>query len=103
MNPKLNVWAMQKDMSLKVLLIEWQHRYGAESLRLNLCEQNFQAVEIIALEHPKLSAYIYTFAQLPQHYGIDLKYPIAMHNIIGENENQNLEQIIAILQSHLFF
>lgn len=103
MNYQVNVWAMQKDMPLKVLLIEWQQRYGADSLRLNLCEQHFQAVELIALEHPKLSAYIYTFAQLPQHYGIDLKYPFAMHNIIGENENQTLEQIIAILQTHLFF
>lgn len=103
MNPGLNVWAIQKDRPLKVLLIEWQHRYGADSLRLNLCEQNFQAVELISMEHPKLSAYIYTFAQQPQHYGIDLKYPIATHNIIGENENQTLEQIIAILQTHLFF
>jgi hypothetical protein len=55
MNSMLNVWAMQKDMPLKVLLIEWQHRYGAENLRLNLCEHHFQAVEVVALGQPKLS------------------------------------------------
>lgn len=103
MNNRLNVWAIKKDLPLKVLLIEWQHRYGENSLALNLQEQNFQAIELIAITDTKLRAYVYTFAQQAQHYGIDLKYPLAVHNIIGENENQTLEQIIAILQTHLFF
>lgn len=99
----MNVWAIEKDMPLKLLLIEWVHRYGENSLALNLAEQNFQAIELVGLDNPGLRAYVYTFAQQPGYYGIDLKYPIAAHNIIGGSENQTLEQIIAILQTHLFF
>jgi hypothetical protein len=100
MNQAVNIWAMNKDMPLKLLLLEWQQRYGQDSFQLNLHEPNFQAIEMIASSDSKLSAYIYTFAQQPNHYGIDLKYPFV--NIIGENENQTLEQVIAILHTHLF-
>jgi hypothetical protein len=98
----LNVWAIDKDQRLKVLLIELVHRYGENAILLNSAEQHKQVIEIFTPEHPKLRAYIYTFGQAAGRYGIDLKYPIATHNIVGENEEQSLEQILSILESHLF-
>lgn len=98
----MNVWAIDKDAPLKVLLIELVHRYGENAIMLNSAEQHQQAIEIFTPEHPKLRAYIYTFGQQAGCYGIDLKYPIATHNIVGEHEEQRLEQIISILESHLF-
>lgn len=98
----LNVWAIDKDQRLKVLLIELVHRYGENAILLNNAEQHHQAIEIFTPQQPKLRAYIYTFGQGTGRYGIDLKYPIATHNIIGENEEQSLEQILSILESHLF-
>ncbi len=98
----LNVWAIDKDIPLKVLLIEWEHRYGMEKFALNLHEQHFQAIELIAAHNGKLRAYIYTFAQSSERYGIDLKYPLAENNRLGENENQTLEQVMTILQTHFF-
>jgi len=98
----MNVWAIDKDQSLKVLLIELVHRYGENTILLNELEQHFQAIEIFTPDHPKLRAYIYTFGQSVGHYGIDLKYPIVTHNIVGENEDQSLAQIMSILESHLF-
>lgn len=97
----LNVWAIDKDAPLKVLLIELVHRYGENVILLNNAEQHSQAIEIFTPEQPKLRAYIYTFGQQAERYGIDLKYPIAAHNIVGENEEQSLEQILSILESHL--
>jgi hypothetical protein len=97
----LNVWAIDKDAPLKVLLIELVHRYGENAILLNNAEQHLQAIEIFTPEQPKLRAYIYTFGQQSARYGIDLKYPIAAHNIVGENEEQSLEQILSILESHL--
>lgn len=97
----MNVWAINKDTSLKVLLITLVHRYGENTILLNEAEQHKQAIEIFTPEHPKLRAYIYTFGQQAGHYGIDLKYPIDTHNIVGENEEQSLEQILSILESHL--
>jgi hypothetical protein len=96
----MNVWALEKDIPLKCLLIEWVHRFGENSLLLNLAESHFQAIELIAPDDDGLRAYIYTFAQPVGFYGIDLKYPIVEHNIIGDYENKTLEQIMAILQTH---
>lgn len=97
----MNVWAIDKDQPLKLLLLELVHRFGENALGLSTQETHFQAIELCALNDPKLAAYIYTFAQNPGRYGIDLKYPIAQHNIIGENENLALENIIDIISTHL--
>jgi len=98
----MNFWAINKDQPLKVLLIELVHRYGANAIVLNKLEHHQQVIELFTPHQPKLRAYIYTFGQQAGHYGIDLKYPIAAHNILGENEEQSLEQILSILESHLF-
>ncbi len=98
----MNVWAIDKDLPLKHLLLELVHRYGENTLALNTQEQHFQAINLCTLNDPALSAYIYTFGQNAGRYGIDLRYPISAHNIVGENENLTLEQIIDIISTHLF-
>lgn len=98
----MNVWAINKDAPLKVLLIELVHRYGEKAIVLNNAETHFQAIDIATPNDSKLRAYIYTFGQQAGRYGIDLKYPIVTHNIVGENEEQSLDQILSILESHLF-
>ena len=98
----MNVWAIDKDMPLKLLLLELVHRYGENTLALNTQEQHYQAIDLCTLNDPSLSAYIYTFGQTTGRYGIDLRYPISAHNIVGENENLTLDQIIEIISTHLF-
>ncbi len=98
----MNVWAINKDIPLKLLLLELVHRYGENTLALNNQEQHFKAIELCTVNDPTISAYIYTFGQNAGRYGIDLKYPITQHNIVGENENMALDQIIEILSTHLF-
>ncbi|MGZ5077567.1 MAG: hypothetical protein ACXWE9_11860 [Methylobacter sp.] len=98
----MNVWAIDKDAPLKILLLELVHRYGENTLALNNKEQHYQAIELSKVNEPELSTYIYTFGQSAGRYGIDLKYPIAMHNIIGENENLTLDQVLDIISTHLF-
>lgn len=98
----MNVWAIDKDAPLKLLLLELVHRYGENTLVLINHDQHYQAIELAPLNDYSLSAYIYTFAQNRGRYGIDLRYPINAHNIIGENENLTLEQTIEIINIHLF-
>ena len=98
----MNVWAINKDMPLKLLLLELVHLYGERTLALKEKEQHFQAIDLCKLNHPALSAYVYTFGQTAGLYGIDLKYPISTNNIVGENENLTLDQIIEIISTHLF-
>ncbi|MDO9106092.1 MAG: hypothetical protein Q7U57_14145 [Methylovulum sp.] len=89
-------------MPLKLLLLELVHRYGENTLALNDQHSHYQTIELYLTGDPSLAAYIYTFAQDSGYYGIDLKYPIPAHNIIGENENLNLEQVLGIIAVHLF-
>ena len=98
----MNVWAINKDMPLKLLLLELVHRYGENTLALNNQEQHYQAIEICTISAPDIAAYIFTFGQATGRYGIDLKFPIAAHNIIGGNENLTLDQVIDIIAIHLF-
>ena len=98
----MNIWVLKKDIPLKLLLLELVQRYGENVLALNYSEQNFQAIDIHLPDEPKLSAYVYTFGQTQGLYGIDLRYPIATNNIVGESENLNLEQAIGIIATHLF-
>jgi hypothetical protein len=98
----MNVWAIDKDIPLKLLLLELVYRYGENTLALNVHEQHYKAIELSIINEPDISAYIYTFGQNAERYGIDLKYPISAHNIVGENENLSLDQIIEILSTHLF-
>jgi hypothetical protein len=98
----MNVWAIDKDIPLKLLLLELVHRYGENTLALSDQVQHFQAIELCTVNEPNISAYIYTFGQNAGRYGIDLKYPISAHNIVGENEDLSLDQIIEILSTHLF-
>ncbi|MCK9637590.1 MAG: hypothetical protein M0R41_15050 [Methylobacter tundripaludum] len=98
----MNVWAIDKDVPLKLLLLELVHRYGENTLALNNQVQHFQAVDLCRINEPAISAYIYTFGQNAGRYGVDLKYPIPAHNIVGENEDLTLDQIIEIISTHLF-
>lgn len=98
----MNVWAIDKDIPLKLLLLELAHRYGENTPALNTREQHYQAIDLYMLDNPGLSAYIYTFGQSPGCYGLDLRYPVPAHNIVGENENLTLDQIIGALSIHLF-
>jgi hypothetical protein len=98
----MNIWALKKDIPLKILLLEIVHRYGENILTLNPDEENFQAIDIFLQDDPTLSAYIYTFGQNPKCYGIDLRYPIKVHNIVGENENLSLYKTIEVIAIHLF-
>jgi len=98
----MNVWAIDKDIPLKLLLLELVHRYGELTFALNTRERHHKAIELSLLNHPELSAYVYTFGQTSGHYGIDLKYPIPAHNSVGEHENLTLDQIIETLSIHFY-
>jgi hypothetical protein len=98
----MNVWAIDKDIPLKLLLLELVHRYGENTLALNNQASHFQAIEICTVNDPSISAYIYTFGQDDRCYGIDLKYPLSVNNIVGEHENLSLDRIIEIIGIHLF-
>ena len=96
----MNIWAINKDLSIKLFLIELVNCYGENTFSLLENPDQFKAVEVYLSNYPNLSAYIYTFAQPVDKYAIDVKYPFPENNIIGENENLSLEQLISVCDIH---
>lgn len=96
-----NVWALDKSVELKLVLLELFARFGEERFVLLLHDGQSQAIELATKEQPEVSAYIYTIAQPSERYGVDLKFPMAENNLVGANENLTLENIFSILTTHL--
>jgi len=96
----MNVWAINKELGIKLFLLELVHRCGPDTFSLNEHPDQFQAVEVYLGDEPDLSAYIYTFAQSSEKYAIDLKFPLSEHNIVGKNENLGLEQLFNLFSIH---
>ncbi len=72
-----NLWNLEKDTSIKALLIMLQHEVGPDSFALLDNELlNEKAVRVV---NPKtqreLSAYVYTYAQREGRYGLDIEFP----------------------------
>jgi len=72
-----NLWGLAKAPEIKSLLITLQHETSPGVFAL-LDEESLsdQAVRIVspATQH-ELSAYIYSYAQREEHYGLDLEFP----------------------------
>ncbi len=96
----MNVWALDKEMRIKHFLLEVIHRYGKNHFSIHELPEQYRAIGIFESNKPELSAYVFTFAQDTDKYGIDLYYPVVQHNIVGENENLSLEQLFSIFSIH---
>ena len=99
----MNIWALKKDIPLKLLLLKLRQRSSNFNWNLKTNEENFQAIELFTPNNPDLSTYIYTFGQNLNSYRVNLKYPIAIHNIVGKNENLSLDQTLNIIEIYLFY
>ncbi|WP_020157414.1 MULTISPECIES: hypothetical protein [Methylobacter] len=72
-----NIWSLNKDPAIKAILIMLQHEVGPNGFML-LDESllNEKAVRIIyPPTRRELSAYVYSYAQRENHYGLDLEFP----------------------------
>ena len=72
-----NLWGLDKDPSIKAILLLLQHEVGPDGfMLLDEDKLNEKAVRIISAENPtELSAYVYSYAQRDEHYGLDLEFP----------------------------
>ena len=102
-----NIWTLKKDPSIKSLLILLQHEIGPENFSLlNETELNEKAVRIIyPPTRVHLSAYIYSYAQRENHYGVDLEFPYLISAYADDQsirlENLSAEQVLQKVIAHL--
>lgn len=101
----MNPWALDKDISIKALLVILNETLGAESFELDQSSSvHAQSIRLLNVHQQEVAAYIYTYGQQPNHYGIDLEYPDHISNrsmTIESLENVGLQKILELLRIHL--
>lgn len=102
-----NIWRLDKDPTIKSILILLQHEVGPDNFRLlNESELNEKAVRIIYPSTQRdLSAYIYSYAQRIDHYGLDLEFPYLIETAANDQsirlDNLTAQEVIEKIIEHL--
>ena len=101
----MNIWSLFKHRSIKLMLFKAQHQLGLK----NICiedEDNidFFSIALIKQNQPEVRAYVYTYGQAQEMYGIHLEYPWFIENefndVIQVYEDLSLNQIVNTLATH---
>lgn len=102
----MNIWALDKDLSIKHLLLLLTESLGPEGFCISdEAALNAMSVRVHSAGEVKMSAYIYTYGQDAERYGVHLEYPsptdMTSRDTIEMQENIEFDQLLALLQVHL--
>lgn len=101
----MNIWALDKDESIKVLLLLLRDKVGADNLVLSSRQEvNAKAVRLAKLDDPLISAYLYTYGQDEGKCGIHLEFPQHDESDISSSldvhENVGIDALVDMLSVH---
>lgn len=102
----MNIWALDKDLSIKHVLLLLTETLGESSFCINTDpELDLMAVRLYKPGEEEMCAYLYTYGQEAERYGVHLEYPqlleTAASKTIEMQEDLDFEQLVAVLQVHL--
>lgn len=100
-----NIWALEKDLSIKCLLLLLTDTFGAETFDvITPDEGHAQSIRLIRAGDQSLHAYVYTYGQKAECYGIHLEYPSPVDSLRFDTteiiEEVSYERLVAILAVH---
>lgn len=103
----MNIWALKKDKQIKLLLFALQKALGLDSFQIEDEVGNSMDLYSIAFVKPEdkdIKAFIYTYGQKNDFYGIHLEYPGLAENEYLDStqiyEDLTKQQIINTLATH---
>lgn len=100
----MNVWALDKDNSIKHLLLMLSHEIGNHAYYLIDTETLHHQSVRIGSSSSEGSAYIYTYAQETEHYGLHLEYPnnnqLSLSNQEDIYEDLDYKSLLEMLKVH---
>ncbi|HEX5394724.1 MAG TPA: hypothetical protein VFW68_15685 [Rhodocyclaceae bacterium] len=100
----LNLWALPKDKTLRAALLKLDQRFGKR--RFTLSERRCDhpgAVVLCKPDQPEVLAYIYTFGQETDCFGLQLEYPRFPDTPAPTpdvHENLSLDRLADLLRIH---
>ena len=102
-----NLWGLDKDPSIKTILLLLQHEVGPNGfMLLDEDKLNNKAVRIISAKNPnELSAYLYSYAQREERYGLDLEFPFLIETQTDDQsirlDDLTAEEVLGHVIDHL--
>jgi len=102
----MNIWALDKHDSIKVLLLLLSERIGSGQLALSeRQETDSRAVRLTKRDAPLISAYLYTYGQDKGRCGVHLEFPQHDESDISSSldvyENVGIDALTDMLSVHL--
>jgi len=101
----MNIWSLFKHRSIKLMLFKAQQQLSLTNISIE-DEDNidFFSIALIKRNQPEVRAYVYTYGQAQEMYGIHLEYPWFIENefndVIQVYEDLTLNQIVNTLATH---
>lgn len=101
----MNIWSLFKHRSIKLMLFKAQQQLSLTNISIE-DEDNidFFSIALIKQNQPEVRAYVYTYGQAQEMYGIHLEYPWFIENefndVIQVYEDLTLNQIVNTLATH---
>lgn len=101
----MNIWSLFKHNSIKLLLLKLQTHLQDKSICIeDVDDKDYFSLTLVKPDQPGIRAYIYTYGQARDLYGIHLEYPIFnendFNNTIQIYEDLSMNQIINTIIEH---
>lgn len=101
----MNIWALKKDITIKHLLLLLSDELGPATFVIADPEGvDERAVRLCHADDDGIAAYVYTYGQAAEHYGVHLEYPLlpdnAMNNLVEEYDDIGFDRLAAMLAAH---
>lgn len=103
--PMMNIWALEKDESIKLLLLLLREQLGPGGFVIEDSQElHPRAIRLAKIDEPSISAYLYTYGQEAGTYGVHLELPDHAEeggsNAMGIYEGVRLERLASMLCVH---
>jgi hypothetical protein len=100
----MNIWALDKDNSIKHLLLLLEQDAGDDAFILCDAEQLHPKSIRLGTHESPATAYLYTYGQSPDQYGLHLEYPYNKELNSSEQEEMyedlSYDAVLEILTVH---
>ena len=97
----MNPWSLVKERGIKRLLIQLQERLGPGAFELLPRRADVaEAVTICRPGEPGLAAFIFTYGQAEERYGVHLAYPYPDPSVPESVEDLTAARLVELLAIH---
>lgn len=98
-----DIWSINKDPTIKAVLLQLDMSFNSSNYIVDLGhDKNLNSVYIRDISCPDLSAYIYSYAQNANHYGVELEQKDDAGAINIESYDElNVHRVLDLVSAHL--